>query len=253
MWVCSRIDAYAPDCDHFFGGSQCEDAPVEHQQTVEPIVDAIQIVRRHQHRQAAFDERTHHAPQGLFGFGIDTGGRLVEQQQLRLLCDRTRNEDALLLAARKLRDVPRAQIEHVDGAKRIFHRAAIGLTEDLPKPHPRKPPHRHHIPHRRGKRPIRRLDLRHVSDRAGRQLARLRPKDAHLAARRREQPRNRFEQRGFTRSVRPDDAHRFAEAHVERNAVECKRAFITHDQPVDPNGVAAALVHLRAWTITLVS
>jgi hypothetical protein len=78
---------------------------VEHEQSVEPFANALEIVRRHQHRQAVVDERAHHAAQRFFGFRIDAGGRFVEQQQLGLLRDRACDEDALLLSAGELRDV----------------------------------------------------------------------------------------------------------------------------------------------------
>jgi hypothetical protein len=47
----------------------------------------------------------HDVQQRLFGRGVDTGRRLVEQQQPRLLRDRARDERALLLAARELGDM----------------------------------------------------------------------------------------------------------------------------------------------------
>jgi len=37
-------------CDDFVGGAKREHAPVEHQQTIEPFVDAIEVVRRYEHR-----------------------------------------------------------------------------------------------------------------------------------------------------------------------------------------------------------
>ena len=91
--------------DYLARRAEGEDAPVEHEQPVEPVVDAIEIVRRHDDRQPAVDELAYDDAQCLFGLRVDAGRRLVEQQQPRLLRDRARDEDALLLAARQVGDV----------------------------------------------------------------------------------------------------------------------------------------------------
>ena len=57
------MPAYAPEADHFGRRADREHAAVEHQQPVEPFVDAVEIVGRHDHRHPAGDQFAHDVAQ----------------------------------------------------------------------------------------------------------------------------------------------------------------------------------------------
>jgi hypothetical protein len=100
--VCARFD-------HFFRRAEREHAAIDHEEAVEPLVDAIQIVRRHEHRHPGIDQPPHDFAERLFGRGVNAGRRLVEQQQLRFLCDCPSDKRALLLSSRKIGDMAAAE------------------------------------------------------------------------------------------------------------------------------------------------
>ena len=177
--------------------AQRKHAAVQHEQPVEPIVDAIEVVRGHEHRHAAGHESAHDFTQLFFGFRIDAGGRLVEQQQLRFLCDRARYENSLLLSAGEIRNRPIRQRLHPDGTQRLVNDLAILFAAALPKLQPRKASHRDDVPHGCREGPIHRFDLGHVRDRPRRQRPRLCAEHAKIAAGRLQQPCNGFQQRRF--------------------------------------------------------
>ena len=144
-----------------------EHAAVEHEQAVEPVVDAIEIVRRHQHRQPAADELAHDLAQRFFRRRVDAGRRFVEQQQLRAPA-RSRGRRRRAAAGRRraarcagprVRSMPTTR-------ERLDDRFAIVRAEALPKVQARKTPHRDDVPDGRRERPVHRFDLRHVGDRS---------------------------------------------------------------------------------------
>ncbi len=234
--------------EHVLGRAVGEDAPVDHDQAVEPVRRAVEVVGRHQHRQPVGHEAAHEPQQRLLGRRVDPGGGLVEQQQERLLSDRAGDEDALLLPARELADVPAGQLAEVERLDRAVDRAPVVGRERPERPQARVAPHRDHVAHADREAPVDVLDLRHVADRPGRQPVGRLALDAHGAAGRLDQPGDRLEQRGLARPVGPDDAHRRSAGQVERDPGERGDALVADVQVVDFDGV-----HFSADTIVSVS
>jgi hypothetical protein len=103
-----------------------EDLAVDHDQAVEPLARAVEVVRRHQNREPVRDEPAHEPQQRIFGRRVDAGRRLVEQQQQRLLRDRARDECALLLPAGERADVAVGETAPLDR----FDRARAGTPDE---------------------------------------------------------------------------------------------------------------------------
>ena len=72
--------------------------------TISPAIRLrfAEIVRRHHDLDAARRDRAHHVLDRLGGGRIEACGRLVEEQNLRILGERARERQALLLAAGQL-------------------------------------------------------------------------------------------------------------------------------------------------------
>src|SRR5690606_1999189 len=97
------------------------------------------------------------------------GERLVEQDELALLGKGTRQEDALLLAAGKLADLPVAIVGHADPGKRSVDRLAI-LRARPPQPaHAAVAAHHHDILDQYREVPVHFLALRDIGDEIGAQ------------------------------------------------------------------------------------
>ena len=164
--------------------SESEHPAVEDEQTIEPIVDTVEIVRRHEYRKPVADELANDFAQRFFRRRIDPGRRLVEQQQFGFLRERACDENALLLPPREIRDPSPGKIGHMHYVERVMNDLAIVGSKMLPEVQPRETAHCDDVPHGRGKGPVDGLDLRHVGDRSGRKLARRPPENAQLTARR---------------------------------------------------------------------
>ena len=84
-------------------------------------------MRRDQHDAAFVAQRLQQRDDRLLGAHVDAGEGLVEQDDLAVLRQRAGKEDALLLAARKLADLPLAEGRHADALQRLVDRLAVGL------------------------------------------------------------------------------------------------------------------------------
>ena len=83
-------------------GAVCHDlAVVEYDDTVGDLVGLRQMVGGEEHCATLVPECTHHAPESLAGLHVHCGGRLVEEYDLGIACDRDGEADPLGLAARE--------------------------------------------------------------------------------------------------------------------------------------------------------
>ena len=70
---------------------------------------------RHQNdADSGLGQRAHRFPQAVLRENIQAVARLVEQQRLRIVDQRTRNQDALGFAGRHFRDWPVGQVRHAE-------------------------------------------------------------------------------------------------------------------------------------------
>ena len=97
-------------------------------------VGLLHVVRRQQHRQPVAVQLVEDLPQGEAALRVEAGGRLVEEQDVRIVRDAARDHQTLGHAAR----------ERVDAG-----RGAVGQTELLQqfrRPRPRLPPVHPEVP-----------------------------------------------------------------------------------------------------------
>ena len=144
---------------------------------------------------------------------VQPGERLVHQQELGLLGQRTGDEHPLLLPARKLADLPACQRAHSHLGEALGHQPMI-VSPGLPKEaDPRDAPHQHHVSHRHGEVPIHLRPLRHVPD------ADVPTRDGavhiHAAGRGCQDSGDGFQQRALARAVWADDRHPLAPCEQE--------------------------------------
>ena len=80
----------------------------------------VEQMGRPQHAEALFlDERAHDVDDALARADVEADGRLVEQQQIRTMQQRTGDLDAARLAARKLAHLLAAAIGEADEFERL--------------------------------------------------------------------------------------------------------------------------------------
>jgi len=95
---------------------------------------------------------------------IDAGRRFIEQQHLRLLSQRARDKDALLLPTRQLSQRTMLVIEHSNVRERLKRNVSIGFPWTLQQPKHAIPPHHDGFEHGNGKVPIDRALLREIAN-----------------------------------------------------------------------------------------
>ena len=175
----------------------------------------VHVVRADEHRDAARGEAVQLVPEVAPGLRIDAGGRLVEQQQLRLVQQAGGEREALLpaageLAGELLRAIGETELREgrFDAGPDIVHRV-----------HPRDEAQvladRQVLPQREA--------LRHVADVALDRLGLAQDVEAEtgaLAAVGREQPAQHPDRRGLAAAVRPEEAEDLAAAHRQREILD---------------------------------
>ena len=90
------------------------------------------LVGDQQDGRAACDETLDDAGEALLAGEVDPGGRLVEDQQVRLRGQRASDEDPLLLTPGEDGGAVLGPVGQVDGLERLLHRPAVGGAHRLP-------------------------------------------------------------------------------------------------------------------------
>src|SRR5690606_5751194 len=107
-----------------------DDPPVEHVDLAVRVIRVARIVRDHADRRAVgvqLGEERHHR---LAVLRVEVTGRLVREQDRRLADQRTRDRDALLLTARKLRRVVAQPVRHTHALEGLEHALLAFLLAD---------------------------------------------------------------------------------------------------------------------------
>src|SRR6188474_185793 len=129
--------------DQLFGRAVRDDAAVVNDcHAVAEELRLIHVVRRQENRSAARPELIEQRPQLTARLRVEAGGRLVEEQQIRIAGDRARKRETLLLATRELADTagslalqlddpnqlvdrPPARVKGAKQAERLLHRQLV--------------------------------------------------------------------------------------------------------------------------------
>ena len=99
--VASKV--ISPDCArHLVGAALHHDAPAGEIDDAVAALGLVHVVGRDQHGEAFARHVVDHVPELAPRLGVDAGGRLVEQQELRLMQDAGGEREALLPAAGQL-------------------------------------------------------------------------------------------------------------------------------------------------------
>ena len=172
---------------------------------------------RDQHRFTLVAQLPQQADDPGFGFDVHAGKRLVEQDHLALLGNRTGQKHALLLPAGQLANLPMAQLEHIYTLQGVGDDLLIAFFGTTQKPHMPVAAHHHHVLDEHRKRPVDLFRLRHVGDQVLTQRpVRRQPQNRDSAARRPHKPHHRLKQRGLAGTVHANQGGNRSARHAER-------------------------------------
>jgi hypothetical protein len=117
--------------DELAGGALHEDPALVHDH--EPVAELrrlFHVVRRDQQRNAVPLEGTQLLPHEVARLRVEPRRRLVEDQDLRLVDERARDQQAAFHAARQLRDRPVALVLELDELQQLFGPRPRDATRD---------------------------------------------------------------------------------------------------------------------------
>ena len=171
---------------------------------MEALRGAGEIVRGGDDRSATGSLGVKDVHDLLLRRGINAGDRLVEQIDLWVRSDRTRQEDPATLTAREFADLALCKIDHIDTTERVRHCRVVrgaGSTEWAER---WRTPHHHHFADRYGEAPVDLLGLGHICNTL-RVHANSGSKHLHVATPRLHQPSDALQQRRLPATVRAED------------------------------------------------
>ena len=99
--------------------------PFEHEADLVAALGLVEVVRGHEERRAALAQVVEEVPQALALARVDARGRLVEEDELRVVHERAREREALLHAAGQRARLHVLQVEQLDVAEQLVH-ARVG-------------------------------------------------------------------------------------------------------------------------------
>ena len=190
-------------------------ALVDDADAVGHLLGFFDVVRGEDDGDAGGAQRAHHVPHVLAQLDVDAGGRLVEEQHLRLVRERLGDQHAPLHAAGQRHDLGVLLVPQRERAQHLLDVAGIGRQAEQPAAERDRRPHR-----------LERVGvelLRHQADqRAGGAIVGedVMAADRDRAGRRRHDPADDADQRGLAGAVRPEQRENLALVDVEVDALE---------------------------------
>ena len=186
-------------------------AIVHHDEPVAELLGLVHEVRREHQRGAALLELVQLVPQQVACLGIEAGGRLVEQQQVGLVDQRSGDAHAPLLPAGQWLDLTAGAVAELDEVEQFGGPLAGVATADVEVPRVDDQVLEH------GQLGVELIGLGHDADprpdRAAVSL-RIEPEDAQLAVRHRRHAADHPHRRGLARPVRAEEPERLARGTV---------------------------------------
>jgi hypothetical protein len=207
MWVIEKHDATAGERNEMPAVGLLEYRLIEHQLSwamgnnalcegdhiVEALCSAGEIVCGGDDRPATRRFSVKDVHDLLLRRGVNARDRFVEQIDLWIRSDRTRQENPAALTARKLADLSLREIGHIDTSQRIHHGSAISNTRSTKWPERWRAPHHHDLANRDWEAPVNLFGLRHICNTLRTNADRF-PKYLHAAAPRLHQACNALQQ-----------------------------------------------------------
>ena len=167
-------------------------------------------------------------------FGVDTGDRLVEDQELGITDERFGDEDALLLSAGELVHAPAPQFRERDGAQRVVDGIAVRGAGPSPPTPSGEPPGAHHFLD--GRRQVRWQlgPLRYVADAiAVLEAAGFLAEHRNAPRARSQQAEQDAQQRRLAAAVRADQRRELALVDPERDVGQDRRRAVREREVLD--------------------
>jgi hypothetical protein len=184
---------------------------------------------RHDHQRQPLVQPAHQFVKFILHRGIEIGGGLVEQQQLRFAGQRPGDQHALPLPPGQRGEGPTCQRLHPHFRQCIpGHRPIRRAIRPPCGPVP-QPSHQHHIKHIDRECLIDPRVLRHVSHPPPSPSGVL-PQDANRSAPRAQQTQQQAQQGRLASAVRPDHASQVAGLHGQIDVFEHRRATVAERQ-----------------------
>ena len=185
-------------------------------------------MRGEEHRLAARLEALHHVPELPPRLGVESGGRLVEEEQIRIGNERARDGEALLLSARKLLHPRAAFLAQSDEVEHLI---------DLTPARKEAAEEEGHLFDRQLVGQMRLLQ-RDADPVAERRLVFVPAHAEHfdLAARRRIEALEDLAGRGLPRAVRPQKSEALPAANLEIEAVDGGDVVVPLDEAAAADG-----------------
>jgi len=148
---------------------------------------------------------------------VEVAGRLVEQQQRRLLSERLREREPLQVAARQRVDGLVRQTQRVGQFHRALDGGAVGIGRGTESRYVRMPPHLDELDRRYRKRceHLLRDHADHARALAGQVLGERASDELDGPRQQPRIPGDRAQQRGLASPVRPDQPHKLSGHDVE--------------------------------------
>jgi len=169
---------------------------------------------------------------GLHG-RVHAGGRLIQQQQLRLRDQRPRDEGTLLLAARKLTYLRTGMVQHAHPSQRPLRGFFIGTAVGFEQSRLPVAAHGNHFNYTDREVVVVIAVLGHIPGPAAAFFRRV-AQHGHPAAFRLDQAQYNLEQCAFTAAVGADDAQEIMLGHLQVDALQGRRAVIAHTDVLKP-------------------
>ena len=214
------------------------------------------------HDDRAVDERRHRAElvgdqhdrgapdrEGLERVGehllvgqVDTGGRLVEEEQLRLAGQSPGDQDPLLLSTGERRDAVAGPVRQSDDLERLVDGGSVATTERPQQPSVRESPGRDDLPDRRRYAGAGAAALGDEADAPPVvEVLERRAEEAERPGRQRPEPGQRPHQRGLAGAVGSHQRHELTGAHRQVDPAQ--------DRPAGDRDGAVAQLDDGSWRV----
>ncbi|MDF3042397.1 MAG: hypothetical protein K0Q71_5103 [Thermomicrobiales bacterium] len=180
--------------------------------------DGIQLVGGEHHGHSLAVQLGEQVQDVVAGLDVDTGGGLVENEEVRLANQRARQEHPLLLSAGEVTNLPPAQAGQSQPLQDDRGSTAILPAGPGQWTHAAYAPHHHDVLDRDREGPVDRFDLGYVADSLGRTTRRDRDAiDENPARDPRQAAEDRLEQRRLPGAAGTDQSHELPawDAHAD--------------------------------------
>ena len=223
-----------PEAGEVLGRAVEDDAAADEDEPLDEALDGPELVRDVEDgdRELAV-ELFEQAGQRFLGFDVDTGGRLVQDEQRRLAGERLGDERPLLLAARQRAQRDVGAVAEPDPLDRLGDDGAVAPAQRSEQAAGSQPARGHDLAHRRGRVDAELRALGEVAERgATREPRRRLAEEESLARRWTLEPERQPHQRRLAAAVRPCDRNELARLDGEADVLDDRLTAVVGERDV---------------------